>query len=652
VTATPWLDRAKLRWVDRIVLGVSLVGLVASAATFPVFDRAAAGREIVAAQLGRSAASPLWDSLAGAATAIPIGEPAGRVALLGAVVAAFLLLGVMRAARSLLPRDPLVGLVGVVLLALAPPFRAAAATGSPGLLAALGCVWLFVALVEYAGLAKQKESSVGAATAPRRGKGDGRAKANEQRGTDEERAEPRAASDRSDAGAAAVDVDRRFASAGMACVAWAGVIVGCSPYLGVAMVAMLLAWVQRPQARVAMAIGGVLVAAIVMWAGAEGSWPTVAPDLASAIAATGAGSASIVVGAGLLGVAFGVATGLAHAKRFGVIAMATMAAVVLVGGHDPMPVLAVMAVGVGVLPAAVVRVVGASDEKPDRRHWIALVAGVPLVGAALATGAAVGADDTGDSAIVAAADLVGDVPPGPALIVETREASWAAVAYELEAAGNRPDLGLAPPAATEKTDAAVAGVFRIGHLAASDVLAFGRLDPERVAPRGRGFQLLPEKPVGTAATAPEPADYRGAAGQELAMRLAVERARYEAGEGRLDQAARAAGLVASGRFRAADLAVLATTTPTARRPAFFGFLTGVADEESGTWLLDLLGDDLAWVGGVDETKTSGEMNAPRKLHALWRRVWKGEISESDPAIAALGPRAVKATKDMLATLRR
>ena len=127
--------------------------------------------------------------------------------------------------------------------------------------------------------------------------------------------------------------------------------------------------------------------------------------------------------------------------------------------------------------------------------------------------------------------------------------------------------------------------------------------------------------------------------------LALERARHEAASGRLDMAARAAGL--ADRFGAADLAVLAATIPTAQRPALFGFLPLDA-VPPGPWLLDTFGDDLAWVAGIDVPAVESPM--PRKLHALWRDMFAGKRKADDPAIAALGPAAVEATNEMLKEL--
>ena len=181
-------------------------------------------------------------------------------------------------------------------------------------------------------------------------------------------------------------------------------------------------------------------------------------------------------------------------------------------------------------------------------------------------------------------------------------------------------------------------------IAAADAAAFGRLDVKRAIPRGRGFQLIGDLPD-TASRSSPPAHYATTLGAEESTMLALERARHEAASGRLDIAARAAGL--ADRFGAADLAVLAATMPTTQRPALFGFLPLDA-APPGPWLLDVFGDDLAWVAGIDVPAVESPM--PRKLHALWRDVFAGKRKADDPAITALGPRAVAATNEMMKEL--
>jgi len=227
--------------------------------------------------------------------------------------------------------------------------------------------------------------------------------------------------------------------------------------------------------------------------------------------------------------------------------------------------------------------------------------------------------------------------------VTVNEASFFAVEYAHVVAGARPDLAIVPYAGPE-TDVVVADALRANRVAIADVPAFGRLDPRRVVARGRAFQLLPALPAVIAPVA-TPARYDSAIGRDLAARLAIARARFEASAGRLEAAARAAGL--TRRFHAADLAVLAATVPTRARPAFFGFLPMPSPADQ----LDLLGDDLAWVAGLEEPALPADAPEPRRLHAKWRQIWLGTATRDDPEIGAMGPAAIGATAAVMAALR-
>jgi hypothetical protein len=123
--------------------------------------------------------------------------------------------------------------------------------------------------------------------------------------------------------------------------------------------------------------------------------------------------------------------------------------------------------------------------------------------------------------------------------------------------------------------------------------------------------------------------------------LAIERARYEVKSERLDAAARALGL--ESRFGAADLAVLAATVPPPERPALFGFLP-LDEAPPGDWMIDVFGDDLAWMAGIPIAPVDAHASIARRLHAKWREILLGKTTPDDPAIAALGPKAVAATK--------
>ncbi|MDQ3299146.1 MAG: hypothetical protein M3619_21425, partial [Myxococcota bacterium] len=256
--------------------------------------------------------------------------------------------------------------------------------------------------------------------------------------------------------------------------------------------------------------------------------------------------------------------------------------------------------------------------------------------AAVLAGPATGVDDPGAAPAQLATELADPLPAGPGVFVASRPTTFAALEYAQLVAGARPDLVVVSPISAATNDVIVANALRTGRIAGADLFAFGRLDPRRAYPRGRGFELLGREPDKLAPIRP-PARYASALGQSEAILLALALARYEGGFGRLDAAAHAAGLTA--RFGAADLAILATSRPS--RPALFGFVPRF-DTPTGPWLLELLGDDLAWVAGLDVPGVDGEVDAApaRRLHALWRKLLTGAITPEDPAIAALGPRAV------------
>jgi hypothetical protein len=584
-------DRAA--WLSWCVLGVALVVLFQGAAGGPGWTVGSADA-LLAVDLERRASAPLYGIVSSAvAYLLPVGEPGFRLAAASAGFGAVALVGVMRAARALLPKDPAAGAIAASLLLLAPPFRDAAGRAGPAMLAACGAVW---AIALAAGAAREP--------APRR------------------------------------------AAGALAC---AGVAIGAAPWLGALLALLVVAWLARARAayRNVLAAGaGVLgVLLVVAWAGASGRLPEAAPDLAAVIAASGRGAGGVVVGAGLLGAAFAAATRLPSAGWLAA-AIAVAAGHAIAFDHEPAALLALLAVGAAIVPGAIVRAAAATSAS-GRRHAVALVAGVPLVGAALAAGSASAGEDPGDSPARLANDLTGELPPGPGVFVATRAPAAVAIRYAQRIAGARPDLQLAPP-----TDAVVVEALRRAGIAGADTPAFGRLDPRRARPRGRGFQLLAEPPA-TGAPVPPPARYRTPIGEREALALALARARYEGSYGRLDLAARAAGLLE--RFRAADLAILSIAAPTRARPALFGFIPSLGPSLGGgppgeRWELELFGDDLAWVAGLPQPDASWP--AERVLHALWRKIWRGELSPSDPAITALGLRAIVATQVMLAELRR
>ena len=434
----------------------------------------------------------------------------------------------------------------------------------------------------------------------------------------------------------ALALDGRVAS-----LAACALVVGSAPYLGLALTIILA--IRCDDRPLGLALVG--LTAVALWLGATGSLPALQPSLSAAIADTQRGA--VVVGAGLLALGFGVLTGLPRSRELAAITALVCLYELLVGGAAPV-VLAMFAIAIAIIPAAIARAAGlvnrdaaASSAKLARRDLAALAA-LPRAAAALLSGFRV--EHAGATSTRLAEDLTGDVPAGPGVFVATRTPAWLALQYEWAIAGMRPDLTLVPPMPAQRADVIAADQIRADHIVASDAAAFGRLDVKRAIPRNRGFQLIGDLPTVGEPVLP-PAHYPTALGAEESTMLALERARHEAASGRLDAAARAAGL--TDRFRAADLAVLAATVPTTARPALFGFLPLDA-APPGPWLLQLFGDDLAWVAGIDVPPADSPM--PRKLHALWREIFAGTKKPDDPAIAALGPRAVAATAELMKEL--
>lgn len=574
----------RLPWLPTAVLGVALLVLIAGVTGGPGWDRAA-DQAVLAAYLQRTAAAPLHGFIGGVFAHLPVGEVGFRLGLLGAVLGALTLAGVVSAARALLPKDPLAGVIGAILLALSPPFRDATAGATPSVLAACGAVWAIAAAASHA----------------------------------------------------------RAPSARQVAIALLGVlaVIGSAPWLGVALAMMIVVWLARAGAtRDQLAIGGgtLGVLMIALWLGASGRLPDLAPDLSAMVASSGRGAAAIVVGSGLLGAAFAAATGLALARWLLLaVGLVTFHAILL--DPAPAPLLAVLAIGIAVIPSAIVRVV------PAPRAWVGLLAGAPLVAIAVLTGATLRVDDPGAAPARVATDVIGELPPGPGVVISTYGSVWSAIQYAQAVAGARPDLQLVPPALPAVADVVAANALRGDLIVGADVPAFGRLDPSRSLPRGRGFELRADQPTIAIPPLP-PARYDSTIGAGLSSLLALGRARFEAGMGRMDAAARAAGL--TDRFRSADLAVLATSAPTRERPALYGFIPRLDDQPPGRWVLDLFGDDLAWVAGLEQPTV---LSPPaRRLHALWRDVLSKKIEPTDPAIAELGPAAVTATAEMLAAI--
>ncbi|MEO6776602.1 MAG: hypothetical protein ABI467_26905 [Kofleriaceae bacterium] len=592
------------------------IGVLATAFVVLVLDAhggsgwaATSTRTVVAARLDHTAGAPLYDLLAGVAALLPVGEPAFRLGLLGALLGALTLAGVVAALRALVPKEPAAGVIGAILVGLAPPFRDLLAT--PNALAACGTVWALAFV-----LAAPREPG------PRTG---------------------------------ATTPDHAAGAA----LAAAALVIGSAPWLGVTLALALALHLRRHARIVVPAVGAIGVAIVLWWFDAPGALPGFHLDLAAAVAASGRGAGAIVIGAGLLGLGIAAATALPRVRILAGFAALVAAHEILVGGA-PGALLAIFGVAVAIVPAALVKLV-AGELAGGKRDAAVLACGIPLVLAALGTGAALVTDD-GTTPRRLVADLIDELPPGPGTFIATRTPSFFALQYERAIAGARPDLDLAPPLPPQRADVVAADALRAGRLVASDAAAFGRLDIQRTRPRGRGFQLLGAVPSVPAAPVAPPADYATAIGADESLVLAIERAQLEAATGHLDRAARAAGLVEhagspageagartstpyGARFGAADLALLAATQPTRARPSLFGFLPLTAIPR-GPWLADVFGDDLAWMAAIQQPTPPLTAPMPRRLHALWREIFEGTLKPDAPEIAALGPAAVAATTAM------
>ena len=588
------MDARKLPWLTPIVFGVALVTLILDAGGGPGWG-ASSAHVVLAARFDHVAASPLYDILASAATTlIPAGEPGFRLGLLGALLGACTLAGVVAGSRALLPKDPLAGLVAAVLLLVAPPFRDAAAFASPAMLAAAGLAWALVFALRFAAAGARSSAEGGA----------------------------------------------EVRSAIAACV----LVIGSAPWLGALVTVALLVWLARSGARkdiLALAVGALGLAVIVLWFGASGSLPGLG-QLGASLLAAGRGSAAIVLGAGLAGLAFGALTALPRVRPLFAVLALVLAHEIVIGGNQA-ALLALCGIGAAIIPSGVVRAV-APHLDGIKRHALTLAAGVPLVGVAVATGATLTVDDPASTPRELAHDLVDAIPPGSGVFAATRPASWLAIHHEMVVAGARPDLSLVPPLPATQADAVVAAALRANRVVGSDVASFGRLDVTRATPRYRGFQLLAGTAPAPTSVMP-PAQYRSAIGAEQAILLALERARFEGANGRLDAAARATGL--ERRFGAADLAILGATIPTRERPALFGLIPGeLVFPLLGPWVLELFGDDLAWVAGLPIQPLAADAPIARRLHAKWRAILSGTATPTDPDIAAFGPAAVNATHEL------
>lgn len=664
-----------MRWTVPLELAVFLAVALVAAAGAP----AHAGWFVDADGLAAAATlspvaghGPAAILVGGLAALIPLGELAFRVALVGGVALAAAAAGVVALTRALTPTAAGAGALAATSIAIAPAAGLAMPTGEAALVAAL-TTWILVAVV------RGRRAASAGAPASARGKAGPES--------------PTAGS--SEAAAAAVGT---------------GALVALEPLAALVLAVVVAATLGpgrgRRGALALLALGLTTAALLVLPLALRGGAPALAdagpggwrallspfgPDpagLGLALGRLGDGAGAVLVLAGLLGLGLGAATGLTGAGW----CLATAGGLALAAGAGPggvpLAALAVLAAGLGPLTAAIARLAPGEGKlgarptaKATRGHvdlrfgWGATIAAVPVaVIAALAPRHDHGPERT-DAVAQVAADLLAAAPPGPGVVIVVEPAIHGALRVEQVLGGLRPDLALArrdrlggtralaaidrarPELHTPRIDDTVAGAederlavgnLRAGLTVVSDRAGFGRLDPRLAHPAGRGYALtLAAEPAIVAP--PPPPRYPGPTGARLAGYLAVERARFEAGRGRLEAAARAAGLTT--RFGAADLAMLDGAVLDRRRPALIGFLPDPpGDRLPPPWLADLLGDDLAWVAGLPPPTLDDHAPLPRRLHALWRAVLAGSMAADDPSLQALGVAAARATARMLGDL--
>jgi hypothetical protein len=223
------------RWISRAVFALGLVLLLLAVGSSSWATEPA----VLAARAVHTRTAPLYGIVASAFVLLPAGEPAFRLGVLDALLGAALLAGVVHAVRALLPKQPpLVSLVGVVLLLVAPAFRNAAAFAGPAMLAAAGSVWLFVAL-----LADRRTPS-----------------------------------------------QRHYLHA-LACAA---IVAGAAPWLGLAWLALVVVLRPRQWTYVIVVLGVVLA---LLLPRAVGDWPTPSIDLPAAPILVGVGAVGALFGA-------------------------------------------------------------------------------------------------------------------------------------------------------------------------------------------------------------------------------------------------------------------------------------------------------------------------------------------------------------------
>lgn len=371
---------------------------------------------------------------------------------------------------------------------------------------------------------------------------------------------------------------------------------------------------------------------------------------------TGEGTGLAALFAGLVGLAFAATTRLRGAWLPLAFAASVIVAAATQRHYNPdMPgyvLPALLALAAGVAP-----LISVARKLAPGNHWLVpYVAAVPILGLA-ALGPVVRADDGGarrtDDALRHWDDTVGRVPAGPALYFANTDHALFPAQYEQLVAGARPDVALAsfdlahdvwflryiddslpalyvPHIDDDAYDAPaerlVATNLRAGRYVGGEVPAFGELRGSHAAPRGLGWRYALQ-PIDSDARESIPAPpprYAGGVGRRVAGLTALVRARWEAGRGRLYHAARAAGL--EDRFGPSTEKLRAPTDrPELARHVPVTTAVFLFDD----WQRELLGDDLAWRGGLARERLPAGAVPERRLLALWHALLDGDPGATD-----------------------
>jgi tetratricopeptide (TPR) repeat protein len=338
------------------------------------------------------------------------------------------------------------------------------------------------------------------------------------------------------------------------------------------------------------------------------------------------------------------------------------------------PAVAYAAVGSGVLIAAIA-------QHAPRLPWAGWAAGAAIAALAGAAPGAAGLDVGArrhDDALRHWDTTVGTMPAGPAIYFANSDHSLFPAQYERLVAQARPDVALAnrelvrdiwflehlkralpelyvpfvDDDARDRPASRLAGInMQQGRPVGGDEPAFDQLRASHAGPRGRAFAyaLSPIAARYPIRAVPEPPAYQGAIGARVARRVALVRAEYEAGRGRLAHSARAAGL--AGQL-AGDWPGLAAPTARPNLYARLPALSRVFIAEP--WQVDALADDLRWRARLPGAPVPPSAPAERRLLAAWHDLFtdRPAADAAMAAIAGLGRDAELATAQVLLELDR